>query len=161
MFDFAGLERRVSALEAQQTASMRIGRVKKIEGGKARVEFRDGQDMKSYKLSTVQKRVNKDKDIEMPELEEPVVCLFSGQGCEDGVVLGAYYNDREDDPKQPDHYQFSKREDGTFQYYDKKEHMFKFHMEGGGTIRIECGPNLIVIDDKGIKVRAPRIDLNP
>lgn len=88
-FDFASLERRVSALEARQPASLRFGRVTEIDGGKCRVQLRDGQDVVTRKISTVQRRVLKDQDICMPDIGEPVACLVSGQGEEEGVVLGA------------------------------------------------------------------------
>ena len=71
-FDFVDLERRITALESSQTASLRFGRVTAIEGGKCRVQFQDGQGMNSFLLSTVQKRVKRDQDICMPDVEEPV-----------------------------------------------------------------------------------------
>lgn len=163
--DFAALERRISALESSQTASLRFGRVTAIRGGKVRVQFRDGQGMNSFELSTIQKRVLKDQDIEMPDIGEPVACLFSGQGCEQGVMLGAYYNEREQDPKQNSHMDYKKYEDGTEIWYDRKAHKLVARVRGDAEIECEkkitarAKEEILAESERKIRLKAPEIEL--
>ena len=129
-FDFAALERRLSAIEAAQAASLRFGRVVSVAGGKARVELPDGQGVVSYEISTIQPRVLKDQDIKMPDIGEPVACLFSGQGCEQGVVLGAYYNAQETDPGVSASHDYHRYADGTEIWYDREAHKLIARVQG-------------------------------
>ena len=164
-FDFAALERRIAALESAQTASLRFGRVTGVSGGKVRVEFADGQSMNSYDLSTVQSRVLKDQDIKMPDIGEPVVCLFSGQGWEQGVCLGAYYNGQEGDPDQGPHMAYHKYEDGTEIWYDRVKHMLVAKVMGDAaidcekTITARARQEVLAESETRIKLKAPEIEL--
>ncbi len=165
VFQFAQLERRVAALEAASAASLRFGRVTEIcrdekKRGKVRVQLRDGQSVVSHTISTLQKRVLKDQDIELPDIGEPVACLFSGQGCEEGVILGAYYSEREKAPDQPPTHVYRKFKDGAEMFFDREEHNFQMTFPSGTTFRIVVGPNELIMDDKGIRIEGPRIDLN-
>lgn len=99
-FDIAHLERRIAALEANRGASLRFGKVTGVEGGYARVQLADGHGMVSMPLATLHRRVLRDQDITMPDQGEPVAVLFSGQGLEAGVVLGAVYSPAVPDPAQ-------------------------------------------------------------
>ena len=165
MFDYAALERRIAALEAAQTASLRFGRVTGVEGGKIRVQFQDGQGMNSYLLSTTQKRVLKDQDICMPDIGEPYVCLFSGQGCEQGVGLGAYFNGREQDPGQPPHMDYKKYDDGTELWYDRENHKLVAKVKGDceveaeKTIKASCKQEAEIHSEKELTLKAPKIIL--
>lgn len=136
-FDYAALERRISALESAQTASLRFGRVTSITGGKARVELADGQKTVSYDLSTVQSRVLRDQDIKMPDIGEPVACLFSGQGTEQGVIMGAIYNEQENDPGQAQSIDFHQYEDGTRLWYDRENHKLVARVMGDCEVETE------------------------
>jgi hypothetical protein len=65
MFDYASLERRVAALEARSPASLRFGKVTGVEGGFARVQMEDGNNVVSMPLPTLQRRVLKDQEIKI------------------------------------------------------------------------------------------------
>lgn len=164
-FDFAALERRIAALESSQTASLRFGRVTGVKGGKARVQFQDGQGMNSFELSTIQKRVKKDKDICMPDIEEPVAVLFSGQGCEQGIVLGAYYNGQEEDPGKPQEMDYKRYEDGTEIWYDRTNHKLVAKVKGDceieaeKTLKATCKEEAEIHSLKELKLRAPQIKI--
>lgn len=156
-FDYAALERRIAALEASQTASLRFGRVTGVNGGKVRVEFADGQNMNSYDLSSIQSRVLKDQDIKMPDTGEFVACVFSGQGCEQGVMLGACYNGQEGDPGQPSHMDYHRYADGTEIYYDREAH--KLVAKVAGDCEIECEQKAAVHAKEEIILKAPQIKI--
>lgn len=139
IFDYATLERRLTALENAQAASLRFGRVTSVAGGKARVELADGQHVVSYELSTIQPRVLKDQDIKMPDVGEPVACLFSGQGHEQGVILGAYYNASEAAPDVPAGQDFHRYADGTELWYDREAHKLMGIIRGDAELELEGG----------------------
>jgi phage baseplate assembly protein V len=140
MFDYAALERRLTALENAHHASLRFGKVTGVEGGTARVQMADGQDVVSGPLPTLQRRVLKDQEIKMPDVQEPVAVLFSGQGHEAGIVLGAYYNPVEKDPEQPAHMEYSRFSDGTVILYDREAH--KYYMDIKGDVQAAIKGNL-------------------
>ena len=151
-FDFAALERRVAALEARQAASLRFGRVTGVDGGKCRVQLRDGQGVVSQPMSTVQRRVLRDQDICMPDIGEPVACLVSGQGCEEGVVLGAYYNSREQAPGQPASHDYRRYEDGTEIFYDRAQH--KLIARVRGDIEVETDGHALIRAKKEVRAES-------
>lgn len=164
-FDFAALERRVAALEAAQTASLRFGRVTSVKGGKTRVQFGDGQGMNSFELSTIQRRVLKDQDIKMPDVNEPVACLFAGNGCEQGVVLGAYYNGENSDPGQAQSIDYHCYEDGTELWYDRDGHRLVAKVRGDVEVEAEksisakAKEEISLESETRIKLKAPDIEI--
>lgn len=164
-FDFAALERRVAALESAQTASLRFGRVTSVNGGKTRVQFGDGQGMNSFELSTIQRRVLKDQDIKMPDTGEPVACLFAGNGCEQGVILGAYYNGENSDPGKAQSIDYHRYEDGTELWYDRDGHKLVAKVRGDAeieaekTISAKAKEDVNVESETKIRLKAPDIEI--
>jgi len=164
-FDFASLERRVAALEAAGAASLRFGRVCGIEGGKARVRLRDGQNVVSGPLSTIQARVLRDQDIKMPDIDEPVACLFSGNGHEEGIVLGAYYNGTEQAPSQAPAIDYHRYADGTELWYDRENHKLVAKVQGDaeletkGNVSARVQGFIVAESTVSIELKAPQIRL--
>lgn len=156
----AALERRIASLEANPAASLRFGSVTGVEGGFARVQLPDGQSMVSALLPTVQSRVLKDQNIKMPDIGEPVACLFSGQGLEAGIVVGACYSPATPDPSQPPHMDYTKYEDGAEICYDREAHSYTIDVPSGGNIVFRIGESTLEITENGITLNAHRIDLN-
>lgn len=164
-FDFAALERRIAALEDAHAASLRFGTVVGVQGGAARVQLRDGQGVVTAPLPTLQRRVLKDQEIKMPDLGEPVAVLFSGQGREAGVILGAYYSPAAPDPGQAQPMEFSRFSDGTVIFYDREAHKLYATVEGDaeiettGTITARAHKDILVESATNITLRAPTITL--
>lgn len=157
-FDYASLERRIAALEANCPPSLRFGRVTSVDGGKVRVQLGDGQNVVSHEISTLQNRVLKDQDIKMPDLGEPVACLFSGQGAEEGVILGAYYNGgNEQHPGKPAEYDYHKYADGTEMWYDRSSHKLIANVKGDVEITSEGHINIKAKSDIDAETEANAI----
>ncbi len=181
-FNFAALERRIAALEQNRGASLRFAKVTEVKGGFVRVQMPDGEDVVSYELPTVQPRVLKDQDIKMPDVGEPVACLFRGQGFEEGIVLGACYSPETPDPEQEAHFAYHKYKDGTELWYDREEHKLVAKVEGHikndtkntitakakedivveseTQITLKVGDSTIVMTPDGITLNAPIININ-
>lgn len=164
-FDFAALERRVSALEGAYPASLRFGVVVGVEGGFARVQLADGQNLVSAPLPTLQRRVLKDQEIKMPDVGEPVAVLFSGQGREMGVILGACYSPTAPDPGQPQAVEYSRFSDGTEIFYDREAHkltariMGDAEIETRGRAEVRATGKILAQSQENITLRAPTITL--
>lgn len=164
-FDYAALERRVAALEANRGASLRFGKVVGVSGGAARVQLEDGQNMVSAPLPTLQRRVLQDQEIKLPDDGEPVACLFAGQGMEAGVVLGAVYSQANPDPGQQRQVEFSRFSDGTVIFYDRKAHKLYADVKGEaelqttGTATVKAGQDILAESLTNITLRAPTITL--
>lgn len=172
-FDIAHLERRIAALEANRGASLRFGKVVGIERGYARVQLADGHDMVSMPLATLHRRVLRDQDIAMPDLQEPVAVLFGGQGLEAGVVLGAVYSPAVPAPDQEEHMDYRRYEDGTELWYDRVRHKLiaKVHgdidAETTGSVDLRAAKKLTasvqgeatVTSEASLSFKAPRISL--
>lgn len=149
-FDFAALERRIAALEANRGASLRFGIVTGVntKDGSVRVQLPDGDNMVSAPLRVLQRRSLKDKAQCLPDIGEPVACLFSGQGLESGVVLGAHYSTQTPAPGQQASTDYIVYEDGTEIWYDRKTHRLTLNIMGDveinatGDIKIACGGTL-------------------
>lgn len=164
-FDYAALERRIAALEANRGASLRFGKVVGVTGGAARVQLEDGQGMVSAPLPTLQRRVLKDQEIKLPDDGEPVACLFAGQGLEAGVVLGAVYSQATPDPEQARQLEFSRFSDGTVIFYDRGAHKFYADIKGDvdlettGTATVKAEKEILAESLVNITLRAPTITL--
>ncbi len=164
-FDFAGLERRVRALEANRGASLRFGKVVGVSGGAAKVQLADGQGIVSAPLPTLQRRVLKDQEIKLPDDGEPVACLFAGQGLEAGVVLGAVYSQANPDPEQERQVEFSRFSDGTVIFYDREAHKLYADVKGDvdlkttGTATVKAEKEILAESLINITLRAPTITL--
>lgn len=164
-FDFAALERRVSALEGAYPASLRFGVVVGVEGGFARVQLADGQNLVSAPLPTLQRRVLKDQEIKMPDVGEPVAVLFSGQGREMGVILGACYSPAAPDPGQPQAFEYSRFSDGTELFYDREAHKLTARIVGDAEIEatgqasVRADGKILAQSRENITLRAPTITL--
>lgn len=139
MFDFAALERRVAALEANRGASLRFGTVTGVDAanGSARVQLEDGDGMVSAPLRVLQRRSLKDKAQCLPDIGEPVACLFAGQGMEAGVVLGAHYSTQTPAPDQTATHDYTVYEDGTEVWYDRKGHKLIAKVKGDAEVETE------------------------
>ena len=164
-FDYAELSRRIAALEDALPSSLRMGRVVSVSGGRARVVLADGDNMVTHELPTLQKRVLKDQDIKMPDVGEPVACLFSGQGREAGVILGAYYNNSEQPPGVPKTADYHRYADGTEIMYDRETHTLTAKVRGDvcieteGSLTASAKQGVRFVSALKIRLEAPLIEL--
>lgn len=132
------LERRLSALEANRGSSLRFGTVTESNvAGSARVQLHDGDDMVSHPVRTLHRRTLKDQDQCLPDVGEQVAVLFSGQGLEEGCILGATYSQQDAAPGQDQPMQFYRFEDGTVISYDRTKHKFYADIKGDADITVK------------------------
>lgn len=145
--NFAQMQRRIEALEAERGAVLRFGTIVGVDetSGSARVQLEDADKMVSYPLRVLQSRTLKDQHQEMPDLGEHVACVFSGQGFEQGLMLGAVYSDADACPGLPPHIWYRKFADGTVLQYDREEHKLFGIVKGEVDMTVEKDVQLRVL----------------
>ena len=76
---------------------------------------------------------------------EQVVCLFAGQGFEQGVVLGAVYSDKDPSPGHEPQVFYRRFEDGTEIQYDRKSHRLTGTVKGWVDMEVEKDVDIRVL----------------
>ena len=137
--DFSALSRRIKSLEANRGSILRWGTVTAVDeaAGSARVQIDDADGIVSMPLRVLQQRTLKDQHQELPDLGEHVACLFSGQGFEQGIVLGAIYSDKDPSPARPPQVWYRIFEDGTELEYDRQTHKLTGTVKGWVDMTVE------------------------
>lgn len=103
---------------------MRLGEVTSIDFAKAkvRVTFDDEDGMTSYWLPVMQRNTIANQDYWLPDIGEDVVCVFFGEGVEDGFVLGSIYAGDVKPPENNGDKRTVVFKDGTRVSYDRAQH---------------------------------------
>lgn len=118
---------------------------------KARVEFKELDEIVSNWLSVLVKKSLNDKDYWMPDINEHVVCLLDEYG-EEGVILGSVYSDKDTPPISSKDKWHKTFKDGTVIEYDREEN--KLLIDVKGTIEIKNPLYTIKINQSGITLDA-------
>ncbi|MCP4021565.1 MAG: phage baseplate assembly protein V [Desulfobacteraceae bacterium] len=112
------------------------------EKGRVRVKFPDTDGIVSKELPVLFQKTKDNKDFDMPDVDEQVVCIFLANGMEQGFVIGSPYSNEDKPPvTDPDktHYEFK---DGTWFEYDRKEHVFTGVIKGTMNLTATEGINI-------------------
>lgn len=144
MDKLAKLERRLAALEANKGGSVRFGEVTEVDEktGTVRVKLPDGEGLVTMPLRVSQRRTLKDQSQELPDVGEQVICAFTGQGLEQGAVLGAVYSEPDKSPGRPSHMFYIKFEDGTEIEYDRQGHHLDAKVKGSANVEADKDINV-------------------
>ena len=116
-------EQRFLELESIVKNMVKVGIVESFNqnNATARVVFEDA-NLKSYDLPIMVKQTKDNKDYWVPDIDEPVICIFLPTGIESGFILGAYYNQKDKPPVIDQNKRTVKFKDGTIIEYDRKQH---------------------------------------
>lgn len=133
------------------------------ERGTVRVQLIDADDSVSYEMPVICRKTLKDKDYWMPDLNEHVVCLFLGQGLEQGFVLGAIYSEADAVPVSSNDKWHKVFEDGTVIEYDRSSHKLSADVKGDidvkatGTCDVDVQGQITIKSRTAILLQAPAI----
>lgn len=110
----------------------KIGEVSSIDpvACTARVIFDDENSIVSYDLPVMQRNSFANKDYQMPDVGEDVLCLFRGNGFEDGVIIGSFYAGDVEPPESTADRRTIVFKDGTRVCYDRATHVLTITIEG-------------------------------
>lgn len=128
---------------------------------RVRVRFPDSDDMESFWLEVMQQRTlaGGDRAYWLPDAGEAVAVLMDEQD-EAGLVLGAIYSSADPPPVASADKRHVTHKDGAVFEYDRDSHVHIVSVPAGGRIELRVGGTSIVMDDAGVRVSGPRIDLN-
>ncbi len=89
------------------------------------------------------------------------VMIFSPSGePAAGIVLAGVYTTAHDQPSTRADDHLTAWPDGALRRYDHGAHDYLLDIPAGGRITLRCGASRIEIDTEGVRIVAPRIDLN-
>ena len=151
------MERILSDLISQLA---RVGFVvsRQPEKHRVRVEFRDTVTAKlvSGWLPVLVPRASADMAFDLPDVGDQVLCLFLGNGLEEGFVLGSMYGAQTPPVSSGDkfHRTFS---DGTTLEYDRKAH--KLTASVRGDVEMDAAKSISLHGKENIILQAPTLML--
>lgn len=124
---------------------IRIGKVSSVnyQKGTARVYFPDDDGIVSYDLPVLHRNALKNKDYNMPDIDERVLCLFLSSGVETGFILGSIYTDIVPTPESTGDKRTVVFEDGSRFSYDRRTHQFDAQIE---QTQIRANRKIITVD---------------
>ena len=150
--DMTDAERRLSNL-------VMLGQVAELDAKKARVRVQAGPILTAW-LPFATVRAGLDRTWHAPEAGEQVVLVAPGGDLNQAVVVGSLYRDAYPPPSDSADISRTEWQDGAALAYDRQLHHWRLSVPGGGKIVLEVGPSKIEMSDSGIRLTAPRIDLN-
>ena len=117
-------------------ATLRFGHVKEYDEARhmARVYFPD-MGLISHWLPVIVPNSIMNHDELHVDLEEHVACLMQGQGTEAGIIIGAFYDDKNKPPVKKLNIRSVIFSDGTQVLYDRKEHVLEVNCAGEVRVR--------------------------
>ena len=147
---------RIASDQIAQLARVGFVTARQPERHRVRVEFRDTvtAPLVSGWLPVLAPRASADMAFDLPDVGDQVLCLFLGNGLEDGFVLGSMYGAQKPPVSSGDkfHRTFS---DGTVIEYDRKAHKLTVHVLGD--ISVTATGNISIWAGGVLKLNAEHI----
>lgn len=110
---------------------IRVGEIHSVnyENATARVHFPDDDELVSYDMQILHRNTLKNKDYNMPDIGEDVLCLCLPSGLASGFILGSVYAGNITPPESIGDKRTVIFEDGSRFSYDRKIHQFDAQIE--------------------------------
>ena len=120
------------ALKEMLGNMFRVGVVHSINPVKctARVTFPDDDEIVSHDLQILHRNTYRNKDYNMPDIGEDVLCLFLSSGLAEGFILGSVYAGEITPTENTEDKRTVVFSDGSRFSYDRKTHQFDAQIEG-------------------------------
>lgn len=141
------IDKRLRDLESLLFNLVRVGEVTAVypDRGTARVRFQEKQGAVTAELRVPARTAHKIKDYAMPDVGEPVLCLFLPRGREAGFILGSFYTKAHTPPVQDGDKRHVAWDDGTWLEYDRAAHRLTGRVEGDVALEI-AGDSTIKVE---------------
>jgi len=140
---------------------VRFGTIAEADYARARMRVRSGNVVTGW-LPFTTGRAQGNRTWSPPEVGEQVVLVAPGGDLAQAVVIGAVYRAAEDGAAPGDRPTVRRTlyQDGSVEEYDRDSHTYTLSVVAAGRIVLTVGGSSLEIDADGIRLRAPRIDLN-
>ena len=154
-----------SELQNKLSMIVRVGYVVEVDSAthKAKVRFSD-EDSDSHWLRILCKNSFKNKDYNMVDLDEDVLCLCMPDGIEDGFILGSFYTGAIICPSSDINERKIQFEDDTTVTYNRCTHSLDIKINDT-TIHADreiidiSSPNKINLNSKDINITASTVTI--
>jgi len=152
--DMTDTERRVANV-------VRFGTIAEADYDNARMRVRSGDVVTGW-LPFTTRRAQGDRTWSPPEVGEQVVMVAPSGDLAQAVVVGAVYRHAAEGSAPGDKPTVRRTiyQDGTVEEYDRENHTYTLSVVDAGKIVLKVGGSSLEIDAAGIRLQAPRIDLN-
>lgn len=136
---------------------IKVGEVSSVDTAKgtARVVFDDEEGIVSNDLQVLQRNTIENQGLWLPDVGEDVVCLFIPNGEEDGFIIGSFYSDEIEPPKDGATKRYVVFKDEAEFVYDWESHELTAKI---GNTKFKATQDSVEIESSNeIKVTAPAI----
>jgi phage baseplate assembly protein V len=149
----------VSELQRRLDNLVMLGVIEEADYPAQRVRVRLGELLTGW-LPWTTLRAGQDRTWWAPEIGEQVLVISRSGDPALGVVIGAIYRDAHPGPADRATVSHTVRPDGTVEEYDRTTGTYTLDVTAAGKIVLKCGASSIEITNTGVRIMAPRIDLN-
>lgn len=146
-------------MQRQMANLVRIGRVTELDPATARVKVAVAGLTTTW-LPWGAGRAGRTRQWSPPQPGEQVIIAAPYGDLTQAVVLGSIYQDGSPAPAASADQETIVYPDGATQDYNSAASAYLLDVPAGGSITIRCGPSSIVLSAAGIRLTAPRIDIN-
>ena len=149
----------LSEIDRKLHQLIRLGVVSDIDLTRARVRVKLGNNLTTW-LPWVTHHAGEIRSWSPPIIGEQVVVLSPSGDMTQGVVLFALYQQKYPAPSDKSSEHKIEWEDGTLVSYDQASHDLHVTVANAGKITLQVGTAFLEITEAGIKLSAPKIELN-
>jgi phage baseplate assembly protein V len=136
---FGDIDKRLRDLETLLANLVRVGEVTAVFPDKAtaRVRFQEKQGVVTAELHVPVRTAHKNKDYAMPDVGEPVLCVFLPRGREAGFILCSFYTKSHTPPVTSGDKRHIAFDDGTWLEYDRAAHRLSGQIKGTLDLKVD------------------------
>lgn len=146
---------------------IKLGEVSSVDAaaGTARVVFDDDDSIVSGELQVLHRNTFANKDYNMPDVGEDVLCIFLPTGTEDGFILGSVYAEEVKPPAETIEKRVIEFSDGARFEYDRENHIFNAQIDetsitaDAEKIEVKSGGVTFTLEDNKATIEADNIEL--
>lgn len=138
---------------------IRVGKISELDEANARVKVQTSGLTTDW-LPWGSMRAGKTRAWSPPQVGEQVVLASPFGDMGQAVVIGSLFSDDSPAPAASKDQETVVYPDGAQQDYNSASHAFTLQVPAGGSIKLSVGGSFLEITSDGIKLSAPRIDLN-
>lgn len=146
-------------LQRQMANLVRIGKVVELDAATARVKVQ-AAGLTTAWLPWGAGRAGKTRQWSPPQVGEQVIIASPYGDLGQAVVIGSLFQDDSPAPAASADQETIVYPDGATQDYNSASSTFTLQVPAGGAIRLAVGGSILEITSAGIRLSAPRIDLN-
>ncbi len=138
---------------------IRLGTVAEVDHARARCRVKTGGLLTAW-LPWGTRRAGDTRTWCPPTVGEQVLVLSPSGEPGAGIVITGVYTEAHDQPSSSADDHLTDWPDGAREHYDHAAHHYTLDVPAGGRITLRCGASRVEIDNDGVRIVAPRIDLN-